>query len=395
LTPEDVLKAARPPDFFPGHQQDSSEFLGHLLEKLHEQEKRNLSSSPLKIGKWGTHADLASNTIADESPKIEVKTADLSATNSTAVTLIQKTFAGQISISYQCKECGAKSSHVDSFRDLQLSFPDCDVSAVNKDEVVGASGGEGDTKKVYSVQNLLDFYCSSEKLIGDNQYFCDKCQKLCDGERSITVVEAPKSLILTLKHFRYDQRYHTRAKLMQKVIHDETIALPVDVTSTNVEKVTYCLYAAVIHSGMSMDCGHYYTYATDGKWFKFNDNYVTESSINELHNLSPPNTPYILFYQMMTPHPTAKAEEQKEMDITNGNFESENSLDLEQLPSHLRDLINKDNSTFKEEIQRQKQKPQFVQSWPVLGKKNFRDSDDDPPPNCGGKAIDCHNRYIC
>lgn len=39
LSPSDILSLARPPGFQPGHQHDSSEFLGYLLDVLHEQEK--------------------------------------------------------------------------------------------------------------------------------------------------------------------------------------------------------------------------------------------------------------------------------------------------------------------------------------------------------------------
>lgn len=39
LSPSSILQLARPPGFQRGHQHDSSEFLGHLLDVLHEQEK--------------------------------------------------------------------------------------------------------------------------------------------------------------------------------------------------------------------------------------------------------------------------------------------------------------------------------------------------------------------
>ena len=51
LNPRDILKVARPPGFLPGYQQDSSEFLGYLLDKLHEQEKKVVSNGDIEESK--------------------------------------------------------------------------------------------------------------------------------------------------------------------------------------------------------------------------------------------------------------------------------------------------------------------------------------------------------
>lgn len=51
LSPSDILNLARPPGFLQGHQHDSSEFMGYLLDILHEQERSisisgNINKSP-------------------------------------------------------------------------------------------------------------------------------------------------------------------------------------------------------------------------------------------------------------------------------------------------------------------------------------------------------------
>lgn len=104
--------------------------------------------------------------------------------------------------------------------------------------------------------------------------------------RCTEILEPPRNLILTLKHFRYDTRHHIRSKLLYKVFHDEIISVNVkgSFKTNSTRNVDYKLYAAIIHSGTSLDSGHYYTIAreSDNKWFKFNDSYVTDTSLSEL-----------------------------------------------------------------------------------------------------------------
>lgn len=234
LTPTRVLKATRPPGFTPGLQQDSSEFLGYLLDLLHEHEINSGAHMDVTAGSLGKVVQ-ASNVSGDDcvaAGVIPYNNKDheliMTTTNTTTTTTrsiappthnnsqskkppstIDKTFAGKLSTTYKCLSCAWESRNEDSFRELQLSFPD------DKDDC-GAQN--------YSVQDLIDYYCSPEKLDGDNQYFCARCKKLCDAERRIGITQAPRNLILTLKQFKYDQKYHFRTKLMHKVFHDESVS---------------------------------------------------------------------------------------------------------------------------------------------------------------------------
>lgn len=231
LTPSRVLKATRPPGFTPGLQQDSSEFLGYLLDLLHEHEINSGAAQHMDtdLGKetQETESTLTAEIVAAgvipynsndhvhnqrSSPAIMQQATPTSLpTQPKKPSTIDKTFAGKLSTTYKCLNCSWESRNEDSFRELQLSFPD------DKDDC-GATN--------YSVQDLIDYYCSPEKLDGDNQYFCPRCKKLCDAERRIGITQAPRNLILTLKQFKYDQKYHFRTKLMHKVFHDESVSWP-------------------------------------------------------------------------------------------------------------------------------------------------------------------------
>jgi ubiquitin carboxyl-terminal hydrolase 35/38 len=327
--PKKVVNLIRPDDFLPGIQHDSSEFLGSLLDRLHELEKKRLTcdqrSSKIDDEDWdveettstmttitanndeGSNSASSSSSsgsvgdnqssdsgiqsmeldtdrkdeLSGDSDEKDSEIKELRVCNDKIVdnttnlyhTYIQRIFGGKISTRYLCSSCNGNSINIDSFRDLQLSFPER-----NDDE--NASDVQ------YNVQQLLEFYFTSEELtlLGDNQYHCDNCKVLCNGIRCTEILEPPRNLILTLKHFRYDSRHHTRSKLLYKVFHDEILTVSVKASANSSRNVEYKLYAAVIHSGTSLDSGHYFTIAREGdnKWFKFNDSFVTKSSLEEL-----------------------------------------------------------------------------------------------------------------
>lgn len=132
--------------------------------------------------------------------------------------------------------------------------------------------------------------------------------------------------------------------------------------------LNYELYAAVVHCGSSVDSGHYYTYAKDDiNWYKFNDNFVMKSATSELHNLIPPETPYILFYSRVDcvePSPIQRSE----------------------LPTFVEAMIERDRVEF--EAETRKTRPENVI-------RRFT-KDDDSPPGCGGGSnLISSDRYIC
>ncbi|KAF2898061.1 hypothetical protein ILUMI_08104 [Ignelater luminosus] len=318
LSPSDILNLARPPGFQPGHQHDSSEFLGYLLDVLHEQEKSMYVSARSNGG----------NSSQDVSPQ--------------TTTVIQRSFGGRAVTISRCGNCDTQSERADYFRELQLSFP-------------SNCGNQ-------SVQTLLDYYLQPEKLCGDNQYHCDTCHGLTDGERVTRVVEPPSRLVLTLKHFRYDPASQQRTKLLQHVKLDSFVHL---------DNANYELYAAVVHVGSSLDSGHYYTYARDGQdWYKFNDCLVTRTTAEELCSVRPPETPYILFY-------------------SKHDYLDPDPLPRSALSSTLESILVRDNSEVDTERRRRP-----LKTYENRNKRN----DEPPPPGCGGGSFLNNangSRFVC
>lgn len=224
------------------------------------------------------------------------------------------------------------------------------------------------------MQELLDYFVLPEQLNGDNQYHCDTCGGLQDAQRTIQILQTPSHLVLTLKRFQFNSETG-QAKLLQRVQCSENIEL---------SKQPYRLYAAVVHSGPSMDGGHYYTLARDETlvWCKFNDSLVTPC---DPPPWSPPDTPYILFYA----RPEDKLQPAVDM------------LALPPLQSHLMELVRSDNIQWLNEVQseeersrkRRKQQPSIRH----VSHNPERDSDNggNPPGGCGGGGMDVsHNRFV-
>lgn len=187
-------------------------------------------------------------------------------------------------------------------------------------------------------------------------------------------------------------------------------------TTPTTRLAKYQLYAVVVHSGMSMDAGHYYTYASDepDSWYMFNDSYVTRCGAEDVHRLRAPNTPYILFYRRLDQDQQADEQPQppEEVELEEvvasggaGGQMGESLPELEELPSYLKDFVVKDNFTYCQEMQKGGGGGQKKDNGGGAGGRfnnrrnddNDSDSDDQPPPqsSCGGNAIDSSNSYIC
>jgi ubiquitin C-terminal hydrolase len=214
--------------------------------------------------------------------------------------LLRSIFGGTIESQVHCSACATCSSSHEHVIDLALAIPSASAS-------------------VLSLSQLLEHYLGQEKLVGDNRYFCAKCQSLQDAVKQLRIVKAPEHLVLTLNYFACDM-HGRRSKIRAAIDYPMEIRLPVHDTATTpsatdgLSHQAYRLYAIVIHSGQSLDCGHYYTYArpshgststTQQQWLRLNDSTVTpvehfEASIRRLSIQYPSDVPYILSYKRIS-----------------------------------------------------------------------------------------------
>lgn len=424
LAPHDVL-GQRPSSFRYGHQQDSFEYLGFLLDQLHEEEKRCLTSAVKMLGNSnskftngnikvknnngnGEQMDIDDNnavnqTITIDSPPLTdesddaINPDDPKTVNNTVHTMVQKLFGGRLSINYKCLNCCTQSTNIDNFFDLQLSFPQQQQQQLN-DSLTASPLID---KTNYTTQSLINSYFATEQMINDDKYYCDKCKALCDGERHITLEEGPSNLILVIKHFKYDRNYHVRRKLLHKVHHNELITLH-ERTKDAYFRLKYKLYAVIVHSGMNIDSGHYYTYAvnTSDEWYKFNDSHISRSSFSDIKNLSSLNTPYILFYEFMHREKITETDYQTELEAetvtpTNDICRKRKAEQprWDELPPKLQEFVNRDNLMYADQFRsRYLNGNEMVKNF--YNKHRKSDNDQDPPSPCGGNIVEPSNGYI-
>ena len=270
--------------------------------------------------------------------------------------IIERSFAGLLSMTCRCLQCGATSSRTESFMDLALAIPTesqpvpasattsssahstpamvggCPIVSSSSDDVRATSSTFSSTSAgSLSLTSLLQCFLSPERLEGDNQYHCSgPCNGLQDGERHVEILSAPTYLVITLLRFSYDTQTGAHSKIFTDIQYPLVLRVPVQ--STNLASAMsgfgeekYGLVGVVVHSGSSSDAGHYFCYARHSlppssttsfcdadahgnedcfadRWFMFNDSRVTRASFDSIRNLTHKfsrDTAYVLIFHRL------------------------------------------------------------------------------------------------
>ncbi|XP_051882178.1 ubiquitin carboxyl-terminal hydrolase 35-like isoform X2 [Pristis pectinata] len=293
ISPSSFLKASSPPWFNQGAQQDCSEYLRYLLDRLHEEEKTRKGTS------YGQRHSGIETRIEGQDP---------------GKTLIERMFGGKMVTRILCHCCCNVSFREEAFTDLSLAFPPpnkvlqrCDHStdpnitmkitgadnlasqveqqhmtakSPNKQtqtkpkepslrmvpsEIMGSHGkgkkedpssrvmqnydsspfssmlrndfavasGEKvcDSASCRSVSDLINYFLSPEMLSGDNRYYCNRCTSLQEAEKVVELTGNPHYLILTLLRFSFDLVTMKRRKILDNVSVPLVLKLPIRIDS--------------------------------------------------------------------------------------------------------------------------------------------------------------------
>uniref|UniRef100_A0A8B9QQY9 Ubiquitin carboxyl-terminal hydrolase n=1 Tax=Anas platyrhynchos TaxID=8839 RepID=A0A8B9QQY9_ANAPL len=353
--------ASWPPWFTPGAQQDCSEYLKYLLDRLHEEEKTGK-----RIYQKLKESSLMSQAVEHHYLN---------------KTLIEKMFGGKMMTKIRCLKCLNVSSREEAFTDLSLAFPPPDrhihgpgsasvlpveeidplsrdaVGAESTKDPILASGEQASAPKdSRSVPDLINYFL--------NVLPCRTAEKVAE------LTEGPHYLILTLLRFSFDPRTMKRKKILDNVSIPVVLKLPVlgrGGPGSSFVSVVYDLCSVVVHSGISSESGHYYCYSRectdavphgqlrDGapkpasdkqldfeiQWYLFNDTRVSFSSFESVSNVTsffPKDTAYVLFYRQ---RPGTQSCPLHEAVAEAGHLHGEPSLNKD-----LMEAISKDNILY-------------------------------------------------
>lgn len=122
--------------------------------------------------------------------------------------LINDLYEGKMLDYVKCLECGTEKSREDTFLDIPLPVRPF-----------------GSSVAYNSVEEALRAFVQPETLDGNNQYFCEKCNKKCDAHKGLKFIKFPYLLTLHLKRFDFDYNTMHRIKLNDKVVFPELLDL--------------------------------------------------------------------------------------------------------------------------------------------------------------------------
>ena len=143
------------------------------------------------------------------------------------------------------------------------------------------------------VKTLMLIYMNVFDLMaGNNQMYCNICNRLNNANYQTLLYSSPNYLILILNRGR-------GAVYECKVNFPEQLNLFDYVTFKN-GPTAYGLYAVICHIGESSMSGHFVAYCrnrSDNKWYQYNDAFVNECTKKYQYN---DGMPYLLFYKALT-----------------------------------------------------------------------------------------------
>ena len=142
-----------------------------------------------------------------------------------------------------------------------------------------------------NIYECFDYNRKIDFMTGDNQMYCNICNKQYDSTYATCLYSGPNYLILHLNRGR-GAIYDCNVIFPERLNLFEYITFRQGVTA-------YELYAVICHLGPSSMSGHFIAYCKnriDNQWYLYNDGIVTLCTKEQQYK---DGMPYILFYRII------------------------------------------------------------------------------------------------
>jgi len=186
--------------------------------------------------------------------------------------IVADLFYGLKMTTYKCLTCKDAPGDYQLFNIINLSIEKAVIELKKK-------------KPKVDIIECLRVERNKQQFNGDNQLFCDKCNKMVDGESENRIYMGPKIMILFLDRGRFN-RFRCEVTFPEKLNFKEF---------EEVDGGDYHLIGVIEHLGPSSNSGHFIAVCKhfDDRWYMFSD-----SSIDGPHkNYEQYGEPYLLFYR--------------------------------------------------------------------------------------------------
>lgn len=184
---------------------------------------------------------------------------------------VKKLFRVVLEWRVRCMNCRTVSMQREETVDLSLSLQQSSqdleekMARVTLDDAV-------------SMEKLLTWYQEPVTLNGDNQYHCDQCRGLQDGQQTVRIESTSECLLVHLQRYsRHDCKDDRPLRVQEGIF---------------VGEMRYKLRGVVVHLGGSLNYGHYVAYTVN------RDSVVYSSDTQVRFGAKWPDDPYLLVYEL-------------------------------------------------------------------------------------------------
>ena len=260
---------------------DSKDLINFLLERFHQE--LNV------INNLGDINNIFSMKQPDQTNELAMLKEFLEEYTQKFNSPISNLFYGILETKSQCQGCNIIKFNfqVYSFLEFPLQQVNQYYFKLGKRPLITKEGKNPDV----SLYECFEYNRKVDIMSGENQMYCNICNKLCNSYYSTLLYSGPNNLIINLNRGKgavYECRvnFPNQLNIFNFLTYKEGITV-------------YELYAVICHLGPSSMSGHFVAYCRnriDNQWYLYNDGMVTKCTKQFQYN---DGMPYILFYKAL------------------------------------------------------------------------------------------------